>query len=73
MKKNEEVVNWLLQTYPQAVEVLTLDSLFPQAREALTDEGFLHVFPQIFLIVRVFFVARLRKNRLYRSAACARL
>ncbi len=60
-EENEEVVNWLLQTYPQAVEVLTLDSLFPQAREALTDEGFLHVFPQIF-DCEGFFVARLRKT-----------
>ncbi|MGM1330254.1 16S rRNA (cytosine(1407)-C(5))-methyltransferase RsmF, partial [Klebsiella michiganensis] len=47
-KENEEVVNGLLARYPQAVEVVPLGSLFPQASEALTEEGFLHVFPQIF-------------------------
>lgn len=60
-QENEEVVNGLLARYPQAVEVLPLGSLFPQASEALTGEGFLHVFPQIF-DCEGFFVARLRKT-----------
>ena len=60
-QENEEVVNGLLARYPQAVQVLPLGSLFPQASEALTDEGFLHVFPQIF-DCEGFFVARLRKT-----------
>lgn len=59
-QENEEVIHWLLSRYSQA-EVLPLDSLFPQADEALTSEGFLHVFPQIF-DCEGFFVARLRKK-----------
>lgn len=47
-EENQEVVQWLLARYPQAVEILPLGALFPQATEALTAEGFLHVFPQIF-------------------------
>ncbi len=59
-EENEDVVQWLLARYPQAVETLPLGSLFPQASEALTAEGFLHVFPQIY-DCEGFFVARLRK------------
>lgn len=59
--ENEDVVQWLLARYPQAVETLPLGSLFPQASEALTAEGFLHVFPQIY-DCEGFFVARLRKT-----------
>ncbi|MEZ7213487.1 16S rRNA (cytosine(1407)-C(5))-methyltransferase RsmF [Klebsiella spallanzanii] len=60
-QENEDVVNGLLARYPQAAEVLPLGSLFPQAGEALTAEGFLHVFPQIF-DCEGFFVACLRKT-----------
>lgn len=60
-EENEDVVQWLLARYPQAVETLPLGSLFPQASEALTAEGFLHVFPQIY-DCEGFFVARLRKT-----------
>lgn len=60
-QENEAVVQWLLARYPEAVEVLPLGELFPQATEALTAEGFLHVFPQIF-DCEGFFVARLRKT-----------
>ncbi len=60
-EENEEVVQWLLARFPQAVETLPLGTLFPQASEALTAEGFLHVFPQIF-DCEGFFVARLRKT-----------
>ncbi|MEF3090393.1 16S rRNA (cytosine(1407)-C(5))-methyltransferase RsmF [Raoultella scottii] len=60
-EENEDVVHWLLARYPQAVETLPLGALFPQASEALTTEGFLHVFPQIY-DCEGFFVARLRKT-----------
>jgi len=59
--ENESVCLWLKEQYSQAVEFLPLDSLFPSATEALTPEGFLHVFPQIF-DCEGFFVARLRKT-----------
>ena len=60
-EENESVVQWLLATYPDAVEILPLGDLFPEAERALTPEGFLHVFPQIY-DCEGFFVARLRKT-----------
>lgn len=60
--ENEEVCLWLKAYYPDAVEFLPLDTLFTSAQEAITPEGFLHVFPQIY-DCEGFFVARLRKTR----------
>ncbi|MGL5386489.1 MAG: 16S rRNA (cytosine(1407)-C(5))-methyltransferase RsmF [Serratia sp. (in: enterobacteria)] len=60
-QENQQVVNQLLATYGDAVSVEPLGDLFPQAELALTAEGFLHVFPQIY-DSEGFFVARLRKN-----------
>lgn len=59
--ENQQVVAWLLARYPQAVEVLPLGDLFPDAAQAATPEGFLHVFPQLW-DSEGFFVARLRKT-----------
>lgn len=59
--ENELVIAWLLARYPQSVEIASLASLFPTASDALTPEGFLHVFPQIY-DCEGFFVARLRKT-----------
>mgnify|MGYP000184994892 CR=1 FL=1 len=60
-QENQQVVLQLLETYGDAVSVEPLGDLFPQAQLALTPEGFLHVFPQIY-DSEGFFVARLRKN-----------
>lgn len=60
-EENEAVVAWLLARYPQAVEIAPLDTLFPTADQALTPEGYLHVFPQVY-DCEGFFVARLRKT-----------
>lgn len=60
-EENESVIAWLLARYPQEVEVLLLGELFASADQALTPEGFLHVFPQIY-DCEGFFVARLRKT-----------
>lgn len=59
--ENEDVCLWLKAQYPDAVEFLPLNDLFASAREAVTPEGFLHVFPQIY-DCEGFFVARLRKT-----------
>lgn len=59
--ENQQVIAWLLQRYPGAVEILPLDKLFSGADQAATPEGYLHVFPQIF-DSEGFFVARLRKT-----------
>ncbi|CAM3884122.1 16S rRNA (cytosine(1407)-C(5))-methyltransferase RsmF [Serratia silvae] len=60
-QENQQVVHQLLATYGDAVSVEPLGDLFPQAQLALTPEGYLHVFPQIY-DSEGFFVARLRKN-----------
>jgi 16S rRNA (cytosine1407-C5)-methyltransferase len=59
--ENEAICHWLKAQYPDAVEFLPLDTLFTGAQQALTEEGFLHVFPQIY-DCEGFFVARLRKT-----------
>ncbi len=60
--ENEDVCLWLKAQYPDAVEFLPLHGLFASANEAVTPEGFLHVFPQIY-DCEGFFVARLRKTQ----------
>ncbi|HHA2290486.1 TPA: 16S rRNA (cytosine(1407)-C(5))-methyltransferase RsmF [Enterobacter ludwigii] len=60
--ENEDVCLWLKAQYPDAVEFLPLNGLFASANEAVTPEGFLHVFPQIY-DCEGFFVARLRKTQ----------
>lgn len=60
--ENEDVCLWLKAQYPDAVEFLPLNDLFASAQEAVTTEGFLHVFPQIY-DCEGFFVARLRKTQ----------
>ena len=59
--ENQQVIAWLMDQYPDAVEIEPLDQLFSGAERAATPEGFLHVFPQIF-DSEGFFVARLRKT-----------
>nr|WP_256441155.1 MULTISPECIES: 16S rRNA (cytosine(1407)-C(5))-methyltransferase RsmF [unclassified Tatumella] len=59
--ENQQVVNQLLASYPQAVEVIALNTLFEGASQAATREGYLHVFPQYF-DSEGFFVACLRKT-----------
>ncbi|AFJ46834.1 IMP dehydrogenase / GMP reductase domain protein [Shimwellia blattae DSM 4481 = NBRC 105725] len=60
-EENQQTCHWLLEQYPGAVEITPLTDLFPGAGDALTPEGFLHVFPQIY-DCEGFFVARLRKT-----------
>lgn len=60
-EENQHICQWLLESWPDAVEVVPLNDLFPEAGKAITPEGFLHVFPQIY-DCEGFFVARLRKT-----------
>ncbi|WP_300002664.1 16S rRNA (cytosine(1407)-C(5))-methyltransferase RsmF [uncultured Cedecea sp.] len=59
--ENQQICFWLKARYPDAVEIEPLNDLFPDAKRAVTPEGFLHVFPQIY-DCEGFFVARLRKT-----------
>ena len=58
--ENQQVIAWLQQQYPDAIEIESLGDLFPGAEKAVTPQGFLHVFPQIF-DSEGFFVARIKK------------
>ncbi|UJF21001.1 16S rRNA (cytosine(1407)-C(5))-methyltransferase RsmF [Shewanella sp. OMA3-2] len=59
--ENQQICYHLQQTYPDAVEFVSLNDLFPNAQAACTPEGFLHVWPQIF-DSEGFFVAKIRKT-----------
>ncbi|GAA0346432.1 16S rRNA (cytosine(1407)-C(5))-methyltransferase RsmF [Bowmanella denitrificans] len=60
-EENQQVVQWLLEQYGDAVSVESLADLFAGAEQVVTAEGYLHVWPQRF-DSEGFFVARLRKN-----------
>lgn len=60
-EENQQICQWLLEEWPDAAEIVPLNDLFPEATKAITDEGYLHVFPQIY-DCEGFFVARLRKT-----------
>lgn len=60
-EENQQVCHHLKNTFGAAVEFESLSSLFDGAEKALTEEGFLHVFPQVY-DSEGFFVARIRKH-----------
>ncbi|RPA61677.1 16S rRNA (cytosine(1407)-C(5))-methyltransferase RsmF [Shewanella frigidimarina] len=59
--ENQHICYHLQQTYPDAVEFESLAELFDGADKACTEEGFLHVWPQIY-DSEGFFVAKIRKT-----------
>ena len=60
-QENQEVCLHLQETYGNAVEFVKLENLFTGCQQALTEEGFLHVWPQIF-DSEGFFIAKIKKN-----------
>ncbi|HCE3204773.1 TPA: 16S rRNA (cytosine(1407)-C(5))-methyltransferase RsmF [Vibrio parahaemolyticus] len=60
-EENQQVCHHLKETFGDAVEFESLDGLFENANAALTEEGFLHIFPQVY-DCEGFFVARIRKH-----------
>ncbi|MCE2595244.1 16S rRNA (cytosine(1407)-C(5))-methyltransferase RsmF [Motilimonas cestriensis] len=58
--ENQEVCQHLLETFGDAVAVLPLTDLFPEAASVATPQGYLHVWPQVF-DSEGFFVAGFRK------------
>lgn len=59
--ENQSVCHYLKETFGEAVEFLPLDDLFHNAQKAITPEGFLHVYPQVF-DSEGFFVAKISKR-----------
>ncbi|EKK7177707.1 16S rRNA (cytosine(1407)-C(5))-methyltransferase RsmF [Vibrio alginolyticus] len=60
-EENQQVCHHLKETFGDAVEFESLENLFENAEAALTEEGFLHIFPQVY-DCEGFFVARIRKQ-----------
>ena len=61
IEENQQVCHHLKQTFGDLVEFDSLKNLFPDADKAVTEEGFLHIFPQVY-DCEGFFVARIRKT-----------
>ncbi|WP_409439647.1 16S rRNA (cytosine(1407)-C(5))-methyltransferase RsmF [Psychromonas sp. GE-S-Ul-11] len=66
LEENQEVCHLLQQTYPEQVKFLSLENLFEGAEQSLTQEGFLHIWPQIY-DTEGFFVAAIQKTGLVES------
>ncbi len=59
--ENQQICHYIQQQYPEAVKFASLNNLFAGAEQACTEEGFLHVWPQIF-DSEGFFVAKIIKT-----------
>ncbi|MEL0629248.1 16S rRNA (cytosine(1407)-C(5))-methyltransferase RsmF [Psychromonas aquatilis] len=60
LEENQEVCLHLQQKFPESVEFLSLATLFPGAEKTLTEQGFLHIWPQVY-DTEGFFVAAIKK------------
>lgn len=60
-EENQQVALHLTKTFGDAVEITSLEHLFPYADKATTQEGFLHVFPQTY-DSEGFFIAKFKKT-----------
>lgn len=60
-EENQDVLHQLKAKHPTKVKYLSLENLFEDASNALTEEGFLHIWPQIY-DSEGFFVAALQKT-----------
>ncbi|MCG9679006.1 16S rRNA (cytosine(1407)-C(5))-methyltransferase RsmF [Vibrio sp. Isolate24] len=60
IEENQHVCLYLKEKFGDLVEFQPLNSLFPSAEKALTEEGFLHIFPQMY-DCEGFFVAKIKK------------
>lgn len=69
-EENKDIVNFLRDTFPESVEVISLEHLFPGAEKALTPEGYLHVWPEIF-DTEGFFVAKIKKIKSVNTSSCS--
>lgn len=59
--ENHQVCQYLLETYPEQIQTISLQDLFPGAEKATTSEGWLWILPQLF-DCEGFFVAAFRKQ-----------
>ena len=59
--ENHEVINWLASEVGSELEIIDLGKLFPEAQRVITEEGYLHIWPEIF-DCEGFFVACIEKK-----------
>lgn len=59
-EENQDICHFLKDRFPEQIEFLDLNSLFPDADKARTEEGFLHIWPQVY-DSEGFFVAAIKK------------
>ena len=60
-EENQDVLHYLKNEYPDKVKFLKLNKLFIDADKAITEDGFLHIWPQIY-DSEGFFIAALQKT-----------
>ncbi|MDW7548297.1 16S rRNA (cytosine(1407)-C(5))-methyltransferase RsmF [Pseudoalteromonas peptidolytica] len=58
--ENQQVCQYLVDSYPDAVSIESLATLFEGAEDAVTPEGYLHVWPQVY-DSEGFFIAKFTK------------
>ncbi len=61
-EENQDICHFLKDKFPEHIEFLNLNSLFPDAHKTATAEGFLHIWPQVY-DSEGFFVAAIKKTR----------
>ncbi|TMP27934.1 16S rRNA (cytosine(1407)-C(5))-methyltransferase RsmF [Pseudoalteromonas rubra] len=59
--ENQQICDHLLDTFAGDVEIMSLHDLFPEADKAATEQGYLHVWPQIY-DSEGFFIAKFKKT-----------
>ncbi|WP_261817383.1 16S rRNA (cytosine(1407)-C(5))-methyltransferase RsmF [Vibrio gallicus] len=59
-QENQGVVSHLLDTFDDAIESIPLDGLFEGVEHSLTEQGHIHVYPQVY-DCEGFFIAKFRK------------
>lgn len=60
-EENQHICQHLAATFPNSVEFVPLNDLFEDAHKTVTEEGFLHIWPQVY-DSEGFFVAAIRKT-----------
>ena len=61
-EENQDICHFLKNRFPEHIEFLDLNSLFPDAHKTRTEEGFLHIWPQVY-DSEGFFVAAIKKTQ----------
>lgn len=61
-EENQDICHFLKDKFPEHIEFLNLNTLFPDAYKTATTEGFLHIWPQVY-DSEGFFVAAIKKTR----------